>query len=162
MNNDDYLISKLISETYDESTEKEQPHPVVDLRSYFEKKLNEVEFLSVKDYVFQNNLKIESVIYNENNKCFRLSLMGTVLDFPSNWSIFKNLNSENLVYLDSELDNDFLRDIFSEVTGESVNLAFYRIKNEFKLILLPEENSNEHVKWFRGYFEKNNNVQEAA
>ena len=44
MSNDDTLISKLISETYLETSDKDQPNAVVDLRNYFERKLNEVAY----------------------------------------------------------------------------------------------------------------------
>ena len=108
MNNDDTLISKLISETYSESTEKDQPNAVVDLRNYFEKKLNEVDFISISDYLSQHNLSMSNVVFQTQSQCYRLVLNESVLDFPSNWSIFKEINSEDLVYVDQSLDQDFL------------------------------------------------------
>jgi hypothetical protein len=165
MSNDDTLISKLISETYSDSADKDQPNAVVDLRNYFEKKLNEVDFLSINDYLFQHNLSMSNIIFQTNTQCYRLELNKSVIDFPSNWSIFKEINSEDLVYLDQSLDQDFLLDIFSELNGSFFNLALVRDNADVKLVYLPEEVSKDHIQWFRGFFEKKNQeeiLKEAA
>jgi hypothetical protein len=83
----------------------------------------------------------------------------SVLDFPMNWSVFKNINNEELIFVDQSLDQDFLLDIFSEVTGEHNNLALVRESQEVKLVFLPEDQSKEHIQWFRGFFEKKNHVE---
>ena len=158
MSNDDTLISKLISETYTETSDKDQPNAVVDLRNYFERKLNEVDFLSVSDYLFQHNLKMSDLSYQNKSQCYRLVHNESVLDFPSNWSIFKEIKSENLIFVDSSLDQDFLLDIFSELTGEYTNLALVKEEQDVKLIYLPEEESKDHIQWFRGFFEKKNQM----
>ncbi len=160
MNNDDFLISQLISETYDEAPQKEQPNDVSDLRNYFEKKLNEVEFISVKQYLFQNGLKAQSVKYIDSIKCFRIVLNNHVLDFPSNWSIFKDLAQQSLIYLESKNDQDFLIDIFSELNGEQANVAMIKHDSQISMVFVPEEVAKEHLKWFRGFFEKQNQKQE--
>lgn len=160
--NDDTLISKLISETYTEAPDKDQPNAVVDLRNYFERKLNEVDFNSMGDYLIQHDLRMSNLQYQEKSKCYRLVYNGSVLDFPSNWSIFKDIKSEDVVYLDHSLDQDFLLDIFSELTGIESNLALVKESSEVKLIYLPEEESKNHVKWFRGFFEKKHMEQMLA
>jgi len=160
MSNDDTLISKLISETYTETSDKDQPNAVVDLRNYFERKLNEVDFLSVSDYLFQHNLKMSDLSYQNKSQCYRLVHNESVLDFPSNWSIFKDIKNEDLVYVDQSLDQDFLLDIFSELTGNFSNLALVKDNKEVKIIFLPEETSKEHIQWFRGYIEKKNSNTE--
>jgi len=160
MNNDDLLMSKLIAETYTESSDKDQPNAVGELRSYFEKKRNEVEFISLKDYVVQNNLKMNDVKFQSQTKCFRIIQKKTVLDFPSNWSVFKQILTEEIVYLDSSLDQDFLLDIFAEVNNESLNLLFLREADKVKIIYLPEETSRDHLQWFRGFIEKKNLLNE--
>ena len=156
MNNDDTLISKLISETYSDSTEKDQPNAVLDLRNYFEKKLNEVDFISISDYLSQHNLSMSNVVFQTQSQCYRLVINESVLDFPSNWSIFKEINSEDLVYVDQSLDQDFLLDIFSELNGGFFNLALVKDNTEVKLVYLPEEVSKDHIQWFRSFFEKKN------
>ena len=164
-NNDDTLISKLISETYTETSDKEQPSAVVDLRKYFERKLNEVEFISVDDYLAQNGLNMSELMLQDQTQCYRLVYNESVLDFPVNWSIFKEIGTEDMVFVDQSLDQDFLLDIFSEVTGRFTNLALIKENGDVKLIYLPEEASKEHIQWFRGYFEKKNTAatnQEAA
>lgn len=156
MSNDETLISQLISETYTETSDKEQPSPVTDLRNYFERKLNEVEFLSIDDYLAQNSLSMSDLMLQEQTQCYRLTYNESVLDFPVNWSIFKEISSEDLVYVDQSLDQDFLLDIFSELTGGYTNLALVKENGKVKMVYLPEEASKEHIQWFRGFFEKKN------
>lgn len=155
-NNDDTLISKLISETYTEASDKEQPSPVIDLRNYFERKLNEVEFISIDDYLAQNDLSMSDLMLEEQTQCYRLIYNESVIDFPVNWSIFKEIGCEDLVYVDQSLDQDFLLDIFSEITGGYTNLALVKENGKVKMVYLPEEASKEHIQWFRGFFEKKN------
>lgn len=156
MSNDDTLISQLISETYTETSDKEQPSPVIDLRNYFERKLNEVEFLSIDDYLAQNNLSMSDLMLQEQTQCYRLTYNESVLDFPVNWSIFKEIGTEDMVFVDQSLDQDFLLDIFSEITGGYTNLALVKENGKVKMIYLSEEASKEHIQWFRGFFEKKN------
>jgi hypothetical protein len=159
MSNDDALISKLISETYLDSTEKDLPNAIGELRDYFEKKLNEVEFISMDDYLSQHGLSMSPLTLHTNTSCYRLICNKAVLDFPTNWSIFRDLKTENLIFVDSSLDQDFLLDIFSELRGEFTNLALVKEDEAVKLIYLPEEQSKEHIQWFRGFFEKKNQVE---
>ena len=166
MKNDDFLISQLISETYDDAPQKEQPNDVIDLRNYFEKKLNEIEFLSIKEYLTQNGLVAQSVKYIEQIKCFRIILNNHIIDFPSNWSIFNDLTKGNLIFLESKNDQDYLLEIFSELRGIQSNLAILNHDSQISMVFLPEELSKVHLKWFRGFFEKVNQLenlnQEAA
>ena len=80
MSNDDTLISKLISETYLETSDKDQPNPVVDLRNYFERKLNEVEFISMNDYLAQNNLSMSNLKLVKKTQCY-IKKIESPLDF---------------------------------------------------------------------------------
>lgn len=163
MNDDDKLISKLLTETCVETPDKDQPNAVVDLRNYFERKLNEVDFLSIADYLIQHNLGMSRLSFQKKSQCYRLVFNGSTLDFPSNWSIFKDIKADDMVYVDQSLDQDFLLDIFSELTGSFMNIALIKDNNEVKLIYLPEEASKDHIQWFRGYFEKKNSeVSQAA
>jgi hypothetical protein len=156
MSNDDTLISQLISETYTETSDKEQPSPVIDLRNYFERKLNEVEFLSIGDYLAQNNLSMSDLMLQEQTQCYRLTYNKSVFDFPVNWSIFKEIGTEDIVFVDQSLDQDYLLDIFSEITGGYTNLALVKENSLVKIVYLPEDASKEHIQWFRGFFEKKN------
>lgn len=154
--NEDTLISKLIEETYTESVEKDQPNSFVDLRKYFEKRLNEVDFLSIADYLDQHQLTHQAISYQSKSGCYRLSFKQSVLDFPSNWSIFKDIKNTDLIYVDQSLDQDFLLDIFSELCGSHQNIVLVKENKEVQLVFLPDENSRDHVKWMRNYFEKKN------
>lgn len=159
MNDDDKLISKLLTETCIEAPDKDQPNAVLDLRNYFERKLNEVDFISINDYLIQHSLDMSKLTFQNMSQCYRLVFKGSVLDFPSNWSIFKDIKSDDMVYVDQSLDQDFLLDIFSELKGNFTNIALVKDSNEVTLIYLPEEASKDHIQWFRGYFEKKNSQE---
>lgn len=159
MSNDDTLISKLISETYpDDSTDMDQPNNCIDLRRYFEKKLNEVDFISIVDYLEQSNLDFKELKFKKDSRCYRLIYNEQVLDFPSNWSIFKEIKSADVVYLDQSLDQDFLIDLFAEISGKYQNIALLKDDESTMLIFLSVSDSREHIKWMREYFERKNGV----
>lgn len=156
MSNEDTLISKLIEETCTESVEKDQPNTSVDLRKYFEKRLNQVDFISIKDYLDQHHLSHQALVFQANTSCYRLSFKQSVLDFPSNWSIFKEIKDTDLLYLDQSHDQDFLLDIFSELCGSFQNIVLVKENQEIQLVFLPDESPSDHVKWMQNYFEKKN------
>lgn len=156
MSNEDTLISQLISETYTDGAEADQPNNCIDLRNYFEKRLNQVDYISIWDYLDQHDLSHESMVFHARSGCYRLNLKQSVLDFPLNWSIFKEINSSDLIYLDQSLDQDFLLDIFSEINGCIKNIALVKDNNEIQIIFLTDEESHSHLKWIRNYFEKKN------
>lgn len=158
MSNEDTLISKLIEETYSEPAEKEQVESFVDLRKYFEKRLNEVDFNSISDYLNQHHLSHQPLTFVMRSGCYRLIFKQSVLDFPSNWSIFKEIASTDLVYLDQSHDQDFLLDVFSEICGSFQNIALVRESQDIQLVFLPDEDSHNHIEWMKCYFEKKNKV----
>lgn len=155
-NDDDKLISRLIEETCTETVEKDQPNSFIDLRKYFEKRSNEVGYISIVDYLDQQQLVHQIASFQSSSGCYRLNLNQAVLDFPSNWSIFKEIKSTCLVYVDQSLDQDFLLDVFSELRGCFQNIALIKENQDVHLVFLSEENALDHVKWMRGYFEKKN------
>lgn len=161
-NSDDILISKLIEETCTEVIEKDQPNSFVDLRNYFEKRLNEVDFISISDYLDQHHLSHQSIFFQHKSKCYRLVFNQTTLDFPSNWSIFKEISKTEIVYVDHSLDQDSLLDIFAELSGSYQNIVLVKENQEVQLVFLPEENSRDHINWMRNYFEKKNSELGAA
>lgn len=156
MSNEDTLISKLIEETCVEPLEKDRPDTCIDLRKYFEKRLNQVDFISIGDYLDQNHLSHQALILENNSGCYRLSFKQSILDFPSNWSIFKDIKSSDLLYVDQSVDQDFLLDIFAELCGSFQNIVLVKEEQEVQLVFLPEEESLDHVKWMRDYFVKKN------
>lgn len=156
MNEDDTLLSKLIAETYTDSVDKDQPNSFVDLRNYFEKRLNEVDYKSLSDYLGQNSIDWVLMEYRLESKCYRLIMKGSLIDFPSNWSVFKEIKSQDIIYVDQSLDQDFLLDVFAELNGKHGNIALVKDEQVVKMVFLPEEVSKEHVQWMRNYFEKKN------
>lgn len=162
MSNEDTLISQLIEETCNDESEKEQMNPIVNLRNYFEKRLNEVDFNSISDYLSQNYLGHVLLKFEQATGCYRLEMKEATLDFPSNWSVFSMIKDANLIYLDSNLDSDFLLDIFAEVTGGYHNIAFVKENNIIQLVFLPEASSRNHVDWFMNYFDKKSGRENIA
>jgi hypothetical protein len=155
MSIEDTLISKLIEETCNsQADESEQMGPAIDLRSYFEKRLNQVEYNSLMDYLGQNKISFKNLTFQKETGCYQLSWNETVLDFPSNWSIFQNIQTSELIFVDREVDGDFLLDIFAEVTGSFNNIAVTREEGTVNLVLLSEADYSEHSKWMIGYFAK--------
>ena len=160
MNNDDTLISQLIAETCKEPDEKDSTENFVDLRNYFEKRLNQVSFNSVSEYLCQQQLSFRPLVFENNIGCYRVEMNEMVLDFPSNWSIFKNISNSDFLYLDQSNDQDFLIDIFSELSESADNIAIVKEENEIQLIFLSNENSIEHKDWFKEYFNKKNSLKQ--
>lgn len=159
MSNEDLLISKLIEETCIEPTEKERPNSNIDLRKYFEKRLNQIDFISITDYLDQNHLSHQALVLGINSNCYRLNFKQSVLDFPMNWSIFNEIKNSDLIYVDKSIDQDFLLDIFSELCGSFQNIALVKENQEIQLVFLPDENSSEHVNWMRNYFDKKKTLE---
>jgi hypothetical protein len=158
-NNEDTLISKLIEETCSESTDKDLNSDFVDLRKYFEKRLNEVDFVSMDDYLDQHHLTHQALMFQSQSGCYRLIFKQSLLDFPSNWSIFKNIKNENLIYVDQSKDDDYLLDIFSELCGSFQNIALVKNNQDIQLVFLPDENAEEHIKWMKGFYAKKESEQ---
>ncbi len=154
MSNDDTFMSRLIEETYTEPLEKDQSENVFDLRNYFEKRLNQVDHLSLKDYLGQHLLTCKSLTLSSITKCYRLIINEFILDFPSNWSIFAEIDKVNLICLDPSEDQDSLLDIFSEVSGSYWSIALFRENEDVQLVFVPELESREHFNWMKNYFEK--------
>ena len=160
MSNEDTLISKLIDETYLESIEKDEPNSCLDLRKYFEKRLNQVDFHSVQDYLEQNHLSHSELRYSKKTGCYRLSFKESILDFPSNWSVFKEIETTDCLYISQADDQDYLLDIFAEICGSFQEIILVKASNEVQLIFISAEESITHVDWLKNYFEKKNNSLE--
>lgn len=152
MKNDELLISRLIEETCNEEL-KEDLGKTFNLSDYFERRVNEIEFLSLKKYLEQQELNSFQLSYLESIKCYRINMNNMRLDFPSNWSLFKNLKNTNLAWINKEEDNDFLCDIFSELTSGCEAFALINEANEFKLITFSDEEWKTHIEWINNYFE---------
>ena len=163
MSNEDTLISMLIEETCSEKAEKDQTENVIDLQKYFEKRLNQVDYISIEDYFVQNDLNHQTLNYESKNGCYRLIFKQTILDFPSNWSIFNQIKNSDFVFVDNNVDDDFLLDIFTELSGLSQNIALVKEKNNVQLVFLSTEESVDHVNWMNEYFKKKNqNLEKTA
>ncbi len=156
MGNDDTLISQLIEETYTESIEEDQDDKTIDLSKYFEKRLNQVDYISIRDYLVQHHLSHQFLTYQKSSGCYRLLFKDSTLDFPSNWSIFGEIKTQDFVFLNQSQDEDFLLDIFSEMCGSLQNIILVKESKEVQLVFVSDEEANEHVGWIKNYFEKKN------
>lgn len=160
--NDDLFLNTLINETYKDSATAESPCEVEELRFYFEKKLNEVDHASLVNYLDQNKIEHSSLSHNQTTRCYRMSYNEQVLDFPENWSFFKEIENEDFIYIDEDMDADMLLDIFSEMVEMEVNILVIKDESELRLIYLNRFDDKQHLEWTRIYLEKQKNIQKKA
>ena len=156
------LMSQITEETCAEAGEETKLGKCVDFQKYFEKRLNQVEFNSLNDYLDQQSLNHRPLEFQSTSQCYRLNIEDSILDFPSNWSIFEEINSKDIIPVDQSMDQNFLIDIFSELVGSVENIVLLRDNQNIMLIFLQDENFKEHLKWMLGYFEKKNGALDFA
>lgn len=160
---DDGLLSELAKETcegfQDEIESNSDFDKSEDLRDYFEKRLNEVDYNSVVDYLVQQKIESDLLHFQDETKCYRMMLGDNVLDFPSNWSVFELISSKEIILLDNENDNDFLIDVFSELKGNVKQLLVVTDhRNKIRVVYIKDDEIAKHLKWFEGYFQKHNSI----
>lgn len=151
MNNEDLLFSKLLEETCTPKLEKDKPNNFSDLRNYFEKKLNEVEFYSLEDYFKNSNIVFYEIYLLKNTSCFRLKIKNDFIDFPSNWSSFSNILSSPMILIDSENDNSGLLDIFSEQRNIYEFIILLNIEGKFFLVFVNPTQALSVTEWVDNY-----------
>lgn len=148
------FITKLIEETCKEDAEETLPTKVSELSDYFEKKVNQVEFLSLEKYLVQQDLQDFSLNFDGKTRCYRLIDGGTVLDFPSNWSIFENVGLKAVQLISNETDNDHLCDIFNEVFNGCEGFVLLNESGKCRIVLFKDSRFIEHYEWILSYFSK--------
>jgi hypothetical protein len=148
------FITKLIEETCKDEKEDEAPAKVSELSDYFEKRVNQVEFLSLEKYLAQQDLQDFSLAFISNTKCFRLQDGKTTLDFPSNWSVFENVNVKAVQLIASESDTDFLCDIFNEAFDGCESFVLLNESGKCRVVLFKDHKYLEHYEWMLNYFSK--------
>lgn len=151
MSDQDLLLKQITEETYQDDFSTSSPTSLV---NYFEKRLNEVDFLSLKTYLANEEILFLPMTYNEVTKCYRVVMDQTPIDFPSNWSIFSRFGSEQLVHVKASADKDFLCEIFLSHVGEVKIIMLATDENRSKLIFLSSEKSDKHLEWVENYFAK--------
>lgn len=149
MSDRDLLLKQITEETYQDDSLNSS---AISLVSYFEKRLNEVDYLSLKTYLANEEILFLPMTYNETTKCYRIILGRMEIDFPSNWSIFDKLESEQLVHVKASEDEDFLCEIFLSQVGEVRIIALAMDERESKIIFLSSDKSEKHLEWFENYF----------
>ncbi len=162
---DDNFINVMINETCDGSLDKkndssEAVSNVVNLRDYFEKKVNEVEFLSLKEYLKDKNVKFVTLDYSEKTKMYRMTLNENIFDFPENWSVFKTLRTEN--YIELIHNDDLLNEIFAEFIGYDYQLTFLAENNQNQMIFVPLHQITKCKEWLREYVLRNQDRKKVA
>lgn len=151
MDDQELLMRRITEETYEVDDFSETP---VNLVNYFEKRLNEVDYLSLEKYLKNEDILSTILFYQENSKCYRVTLGGTEIDFPSNWSIFSKLNFDQFAFVRSTNDHDYLCEIFLSLAGEVQILVIGKDDNNFRLIFLCSKNSEKHLEWIENYLLK--------
>jgi hypothetical protein len=152
----DLFMSQITEETCAEPGENSSSGKCTDFQQYFEKRLNQVEFNSLSDYLIQQSLNHHLLVFQAETGCYRLSIEDTILDFPSNWSIFEGIKAKEIIQVDYSMDNDFFMDIFSELFGGIQSIVLLKESQKVVMVFLENENFQDHLKWMLGYFEKRN------
>lgn len=155
MKNEDLLMSQLLEETCKDSEKANEltESNGGDLVKYFEKRLNQVDFLSLDVYIKEEGLKSFSLNYIEKSKCFRLVCGMYELDFPSNWSVFKSLHTSNLNFVTQANDQDFLCEIFSEINSNCESFIVLNENGKCCLLMFSDYSGKLHFEWMKEYFE---------
>lgn len=148
------FISRLIEETCKDEKEEELPAKVSELSDYFEKKVNQVEFLSLEKYLAQQDLQDFLLSFNDQNSCYRLTDGGTILDFPSNWSVFENVKLKTVQLISTESDSDYLCDIFNEIFNGCEGFVLLNESGKCRIVLFKDNKFLEHYEWLLNYFSK--------
>lgn len=161
---DDNFIDVLLNETC--AMEEEQMVApvevtnVVNLRDYFERKVNEVEYLNLHHYLSANEIQFVTLSLLPETNCYRMTLAGQIFDFPKNWSVFESI--EKVSYFQNEDDQDYLNDVFSEMVGYNYQLAFMNENNKSEMIFVPAGDIQKCHEWFVGYLKKKEESKIAA
>lgn len=151
---DDNFIEVLLNETCDleeetETKKTEEFSNVVNLRDYFERKVNEVEYLNLHQFLSENKIQFVELNYQSETKMYRMSLNGEVYDFPENWSLFQYVEKE--MYWEHHTDPEFLNELFSEMVGYHYQLAFVNENNQCDMIFVPTAELKKCNDWLREY-----------
>jgi hypothetical protein len=150
--NDQETLMKLITE---ETYQDDAPHSTQgNLVSYFEKRLNEVDYHSLKNYLVDENILTFPLSYNSATGCYRLKIEQNEIDFPSNWSIFSKFSNEHLASIKAIDDEDFLCEIFLSIVGEVKVIVLACEEEESNVIFLNSDVSEKQLDWIENYFRK--------
>lgn len=138
---EDSFISQMLNETMEvSSTETASTSNVVNLRDYFESKSNTSEDkLDLNEFLRSKLLPVNGLEYIPETQCFRLSFVGDVLDFPSNWSIFSKMLQSEFVNLSRRNDADHLCDVLSSLYGSDVEVVIFRDHSHFRWVWFEED-----------------------
>jgi hypothetical protein len=149
MNDQDLMMKQIIDETYQDDVTSSSP---INLVHYFEKRLNEVDFLSLKNYLTNENIQFLPLEFNQSTGCYRLVLDSSIIDFPSNWSIFSDLQSRQLNFVRATNDEDFLCEIFESHFENLKIMVLTNENNETQLIFLKSDDAEKNLDWIKNYF----------
>jgi hypothetical protein len=145
---EDLFINKILEETFLFIPENETTQNSNDLLTYFNKQSIKGDISNTKQF-FEGQLKKSKVNFIPFNflsdiNCFRISIAGSIVDFPNNWSIFEELHEgykkgENAsIFVSIENDIENLLEIFRPFSSYDCNLVFLNFKGSLYLVFLPE------------------------
>ncbi len=160
-NTEESFIGMLLNETCEAETSKDHiANNVVDLRTYFEKKVNEVEFIDLKAYLTSKEIKFAQMNLIPEIGTYRAVINEEIFDFPKNWSIFAEL--ERVSYYSNMTNEDHLNEIFSSLVGYTYQLAFVNEEKHIEMIFVPEADAVRCREWLMNYANKKEEIQSAA
>jgi hypothetical protein len=150
MSDQELLLKQITEETYNDEDVISSPVSLVD---YFERRLNEVDYISLKAYLENEEILSFLLSYNEQTKCYRATVGSFEIDFPSNWSIFSEFHDSKLAYVNAEEDSDSLCEVFLSLVGEVKFVVLASDHDMSRLIFLNSENAVKQCAWIEGYFQ---------
>jgi len=151
----DHFISKLVDETL-EGIDPESPEiHQTELENYFENKLSNPNLDNPMDNFYrlagENSLFYYLGYFENSNSCFRFSIGKSILDFPSNWSVFEMIRSKVReaqgeifgVEINKFLDHDKLIEVFQNFNQKCSRIFFICYNKNITIFTFNED--QDHV-----------------
>jgi len=156
----DGFISLLLEETY--NSLPGSPDSIKnnkELEDYFNGQTtatkNSEYFNKLENIVKKNKDNIFKLSYNESTKMFRTFLHDSVIDFPSNFSVFSTLHHCGLGRLHGDKDSDFLVRVLLPFDYERGGILTFTVENNSFLVLAKDSKRiEEYIKFLSEAFEK--------
>lgn len=165
--NDDWLIGKLLEETYQSLPEGELSKSPDDLLQYFDAHQNKSAPDS-RDHLLTGYLKGQGIVFsslsfNRRSGCFRAAIGDTCLDIPSNWGVFSSIEvdrAENqLIQIKKAEDSLGLCEVLSSLIPYDSDMVILTHHGRNYLVL-TREGEERDVSWLLKYLGLSENSQQ--
>ena len=139
MRKDRNFFNKLTDETFEfvEEADKQSDQKNVsnNLAEYYDIQKSNHDDLNISQYIEQYDGKLIGLDFIQETSCFRLSVENTIIDFPSNWSIFtlmkESLEDKNILIKEfSEETDPILYEVLSQKVFKYSKYVVFGAMNE--------------------------------